>query len=59
MLEITDLHKAVAESNEVVVRVRPKTLTFACRLELSQRERKILLAGGRLNFHRQELARAT
>jgi hypothetical protein len=53
------LRKAVAESDELVVRVKHKALEFAGRLELSQRERKILLAGGRLNFHRQELANAT
>jgi aconitate hydratase len=59
ILEIMGLRKAVAESDELVVRVKHKALEFAGRLELSQRERKILLGGGRLNFHRQELANAT
>ena len=59
ILEIMGLRKAVAESDELVVRVKHKTLEFAGRLELSQRERKILLAGGHLNFYRQELANAT
>lgn len=59
ILEIMGLRKAVAESDELVVRVKHKAVEFAGRLELSQRERKILLAGGRLNFHRQELTNAT
>ena len=59
ILEIMGLRKAVAESDELVVRVKHKAVEFAGRLELSQRERKILLAGGCLNFHRQELANAT
>jgi aconitate hydratase len=59
ILEIMGLRKAVAASDGLVVRVTHKALEFAGRLELSQRERNILLAGGRLNFHRQELANAT
>ena len=59
ILEIMGLRKAVAESDELVVRVKHKAVEFAGRLELSQRERKILLAGGCLNFCRQELADAT
>jgi aconitate hydratase len=59
ILEIMGLRKAVAESEALVVRVTYDALEFAGRLELSQRERNILLAGGRLNFHRQELANAT
>jgi aconitate hydratase len=55
-LEIMGLRKAVAESDELIIRIQHKAFEFAGQLELSQRERKILLAGGRLNFHRQELA---
>lgn len=52
ILEIMGLRKTVAKNDELVVRVKHKAVEFAGRLELSQRERKILLAGGRLNFHR-------
>jgi aconitate hydratase len=55
ILEIIGLRKAVAESDELIFRIQHKVFEFAGQLELSQRERKILLAGGRLNLHRQEL----
>ena len=55
VITLAGLHKAVAESDEVFIRIKDKRLELPGRLELSQRERKILLAGGRLNFHRQEL----
>jgi len=55
-IEISDLHAALTEKDEVVVRVRGKALTCEGRLYLSKQERNILLAGGRLNFHRRKLA---
>ena len=57
VITLIGLHKAVAENDEVLIRIKEKRLELPGRLELSQRERKILLAGGRLNFHRQELKR--
>jgi aconitate hydratase len=55
-MEIADLHKSVAEGEKVVVRVTNKSVDFKGRLDLSLRERQILLAGGRLNFEGRRLA---
>ena len=55
-IEISDLHAALAERDGVVVRIRGKALTGEGKLDLSNQERNILLAGGRLNFHRRKLA---
>jgi hypothetical protein len=55
-IEIFGLHAALAESDGVGVRVRGKDLICEGRLDLSNQERNILLAGGRLNFHRRKLA---
>jgi aconitate hydratase len=55
-IEISDLHAALTENDGVVIRVRGKALTCEARLNLSRQERDILLAGGRLNFHRRKLA---
>jgi aconitate hydratase len=54
-LELVGLRDAVAQSDEVLVRVKNKGVVFGGRLELSIRERQILLAGGRLNLYRQKL----
>lgn len=59
VITLIGLQKAVAESDEVLIRIKDKRLGLPGRLELSQRERKILLAGGRLNFHRQALKRVS
>lgn len=55
-IEILDLHTALAERDGVVIRVKGKQLMYEGRLDLSKQEREILLAGGRLNFHRHKLA---
>lgn len=55
-IEISDLHAELTERDSVVVRVRGKALTCEGKLDLSKQERNILLAGGRLNFHRRKLA---
>jgi aconitate hydratase len=55
-MEIADLHKSVAEGEKVVVRLTNKSVDFKGRLDLSLRERQILLAGGRLNFEGRRLA---
>jgi len=52
-IEISDLHATLTEKDGVVVRVSGTALTFESRLVLSKQERDILLAGGRLNFHRR------
>jgi aconitate hydratase len=54
-IEISDLHAALTEKDGVVISVRGKALTYEGRLDLSKQERDILLAGGRLNFHRRKL----
>ena len=55
-IEISDLHAALAERDGVVITVKGKALTCEVMLDLSKQERNILLAGGRLNFHRRKLA---
>jgi aconitate hydratase len=55
-IEMSDLHEALTEKDGVVIRVKGKALTCEGRLDLSKQERDILLAGGRLNFHRRKLA---
>jgi aconitate hydratase len=54
-LELVDLRDALAQSDELIVRVKNKGLVFRGRLDLSIREREILLAGGRLNLYRRAL----
>ncbi|MBW2116529.1 MAG: aconitate hydratase [Deltaproteobacteria bacterium] len=55
-IEISDLHRSVLEGEEVFVRLPDKGVDFKGSLDLSLRERQILLAGGRLNFEGQRLA---
>jgi len=52
---LIDVRRAVAETKKVIVKLEDKDLEFEGRLELSHQERDVLLAGGRLNFHRQTL----
>lgn len=49
-LEIKDIDKAVAESDTVTVRNITKGKDITLKAELSERARKILLAGGLLNY---------
>ncbi len=55
-MEIADLHISVEEGEKIIVRLINKGLDFKGRLDLSHRERQILLAGGRLNFEGRRLA---
>jgi len=55
-MEIADLHRSVEEGEKIVVRLTNKGFDFKGRLDLSLRERQILLAGGRLNFEGRRLA---
>lgn len=51
-LELADLPAKVASANSLTVRDRTKGFDFQVELKLSSRQRKILLAGGLLNFTR-------
>jgi aconitate hydratase len=51
-ITLSDLGNAIAASNRVRVKSEKTGFTFEARLDLSSRERKILLAGGRLNYER-------
>jgi aconitate hydratase len=49
-IELVDVRKTVAENAEIIIKLTKKGQEFTGRLDLSQRERKVLLAGGRLNL---------
>ncbi|MDD4891946.1 MAG: aconitate hydratase [Phycisphaerae bacterium] len=51
-LELVDLHKQIASADALTVRDVTKGFEFKVALKLSARQRKILLAGGLLNFTR-------
>ena len=51
-IELVDVRKTVAENAEIIINLMKKGQELTGRLDLSQRERKVLLAGGRLNLHR-------
>jgi aconitate hydratase len=55
-MEILALHKSLGEGEKVVVRLTREGADLEGRLDLSLRERRILLAGGRLNFEGRRLA---
>jgi aconitate hydratase len=55
-LEIADLRRTIGRDNTAAFRVPGKDLAIEGKLELSQREREILLAGGRLNLYRRKPA---
>jgi aconitate hydratase len=55
IMEITDLHRSLEEGRKISVRVPDRGIEFEGRLDLSPREREILLAGGRLNYEKQRL----
>jgi aconitate hydratase len=54
-IEIIGLHGALAGGEEITIRVEEKTDQFIGKLDLSKREREILLSGGCLNFYRSKL----
>jgi aconitate hydratase len=49
-IELVDVRKTVAERVEIIIKLMKKGQELTGRLDLSQRERKVLLAGGRLNL---------
>jgi aconitate hydratase len=52
-LMIEGVTEAVASGERVTVRDVTRGFDFACRVELARRQRKILAAGGLLNYTRQ------
>jgi len=53
-LVINDLLEAIKGSNEVKITAADGSFEFPGKLELSQRDREILLAGGRLSYTREQ-----
>jgi aconitate hydratase len=53
-LAIADVRVAVASAETIEVRNATKGFAFTCRLTLSPRQRRILLAGGLLNYTREQ-----
>jgi len=45
----------LTERDKVVIMVKNKHIEYEGTLDLSEQERMIILAGGRLNFYRQKL----
>jgi aconitate hydratase len=56
-ITLSDLRNAVAASNRIPVMSEKTGFAFKARLDLSRRERQILLAGGRLNYERGRISR--
>lgn len=54
-LELVDIRKAVLESDEITIMVPQKDFEFKGYLQLSRREKEILLEGSCLNFYRHKL----
>ena len=54
-IKLTDLHIALTERDKVVVRIKNKHIEYEGKIDLSGKERMIILAGGRLNFYHQKL----
>ena len=55
-IQLANLHLALAERDKVIIRIKDKHLECEGKLDLSQQERLILVAGGRLNFYREKRA---
>ncbi|MFQ5621482.1 MAG: aconitate hydratase, partial [Candidatus Nanoarchaeia archaeon] len=54
-LELKDVHKIIKQGGPVQVRNVSKKTTIHCSLELSDREKQVLLKGGLLNFMRRKV----
>jgi aconitate hydratase len=52
-LAIADVQQAIATGDSVIVRNASKGFDFTCRISLAPRQRKILAAGGLLNYTRE------
>lgn len=55
-IELSDLRKHVMESDQLTMNIEKRGITFEGFMDLSRRERGILLAGGRLNYERAALS---
>ena len=55
-LEVLDYQSVIASSDLFTVKNLSSGFEFQCRLDLSDRERKILLAGGKLNYTKEQLS---
>ncbi len=51
--EVAGVHEALQSQDSFTVKNRSQGFEFACNINLSERERRILLAGGKLNFTKQ------
>ena len=54
-LVVADFAQAIAERDRFTVENRTRKTSFDCVLNLSSRDRQILLAGGKLNYTRRQL----
>ena len=54
-VKIKELRKAISEKDNVVIDVREKGVQVEGKLLLSERERKILLSGGSINYCKETL----
>ena len=52
-LEVTDFRSSLASADTITVKNITADFEFQCQLNLSERERKILLAGGKLNHTKE------
>lgn len=50
-IELMRVRETVAERGEIIIKLTNRDRELAGRLDLTQRERKVLLTGGRLNVH--------
>lgn len=51
--DVENLNAAIKSANVITIKDKTSSLDFKCRLNLSQRDRQILLAGGLLNYTRE------
>jgi len=57
-IQLNNLRIALTERGKVLIRVKNKRFECEGKLELSMRERMILIAGGRLNVYREKIGKA-
>ena len=53
-LELPDIRKAIAENQKIIISNRTKNTKFEVKAVLSERQRKIILAGGLLDYTREQ-----
>jgi aconitate hydratase len=57
-IQLNNLRMALTERDKVLIRVKDKHFECEGKLDLSIRERMILIAGGRLNVYREKIGKA-